>query len=112
MAGTENITLDAIATDPGRASKLAPEARAMLIVRAASVIATLSAITITTPSAPAEGPRLLKVREVAARLRCSRGHVYEMIKRGELPAIHSGRTRVVRADAIDDYLHQHEGGGN
>ena len=103
------ITLDAIASDPAKAASLTPEERAGLLMRTASVLAALSAGALTTPSAPIpEGPRLLKIREVAARLRCSRGHVYELVKRGELPAVHVGNARVVRADAIDDYLRQHE----
>jgi len=105
MAETDNITLDLIAANPSQASKLAPEVRAMLITRAASVIAVLSAVAITTSPSPVE---LLKIPEVAARLRCTRGHIYELIKRGDLPAVHVGKALVVRADAIDDYVHRHE----
>jgi len=73
------------------------------------VIAVLSAVALTSPSSPIpEGPRLLRIKEVAARLRCSRGHIYELIKSGDLRAIRSGKSLVVRADAIDDYIRQHE----
>jgi excisionase family DNA binding protein len=107
MAETDNITLDTIATDPSRAGSLSPEARSLLIVRAASVLALLSAGALTAAT-PAEGPRLLRVKEVAERLRCSRGHVYELVKQGKLPAIHDGKSITVREEAIRDYLHQHE----
>lgn len=111
MAGTDNLTLDLIASDPAKAASLAPEVRAALLMRAAAAITALSAGALTA-APPADGQRLLKVPEVAERLRCSRGHVYEMIKSGKLPAIHVGKTRVVREEALRDYLHQHEGGGN
>jgi len=66
-------TLDAIATDPTRAVKLTPEERAGLLMRAAAVIAALGAVALT--AAPTvEGPQLLRIKEVALKLRVSRGH--------------------------------------
>jgi len=111
LVAVEVITLDLIASDPMRAITLTPEVRALLLVRAAGVITALSAGALTQP-APTEGPRLLRIKEVAARLRCSRNHVYELVKRGEISAIHSGKSITVREEAIRAYLHQHEGGGN
>lgn len=110
MTEPDTITLDALALDPSRAASLAPEARAALLVRAAAAITALSAGALTAPSV--EGPRLLKIKEVAARLRCSRNHVYEIIKRGELSAIHDGKSITVREEALRDYVDAHTRRGN
>ncbi len=57
-------------------------------------------------SAPAP-ERLLLVPEVAAILRCSTGHVYELIQEGSLTAIR-GKPMVVRQSAVDEYLARRE----
>jgi len=44
-------------------------------------------------------PLVLTVVEVAAELRCARWCVYEMVKRGDLRAVHVGRNlRIPRAE--------------
>ncbi len=44
-------------------------------------------------------PLVLTVVEVAAELRCAKWCVYEMVKRGDLRAVHVGRNlRVPRAE--------------
>lgn len=51
--------------------------------------------------------QLLTVKEVAAELACSRDHVYDLIARGDLPAIDIGAGRALtrlRPDDVDDYL--------
>lgn len=106
MTGTDTITLDTIASNPTQASKLAPEVRAMLLMRAAPAIMALSAGALTTPT-PIDGQPLLKVKEVAARLRVSRGHVYEIVKRGDLSAVHVGKALVVSENALNAYIDAH-----
>lgn len=53
-------------------------------------------------SAPGE-IRLLSIPEVAERLACSRRHVYDLIKRGDLPKIDIGRARI-GADDLARYV--------
>ncbi len=44
-------------------------------------------------------PLVLTVVEVAAELRCAKWCVYEMVKRGDLRAVHVGRSlRIPRAE--------------
>lgn len=50
---------------------------------------------------------LLTVREVAARLRVNRAHVYGLINRGELPAVHVGSTKV-RAETLERFVKDRE----
>ena len=53
-----------------------------------------------TPEAAA--PSLLTINEVAAMIRFSRGHVYELVRNGSLPAIRKARSvRVSPADLAE-----------
>ena len=55
---------------------------------------------------PPSGPRLLKIDEVAARLRLSRPTVYRLINGGKLASVHVGNagfTRVTETD-LDAYI--------
>lgn len=51
-------------------------------------------------------PRTMTVEEASEILGISRGHAYELIRRGELPGIRLGRRVVVPVRAIDDLLDQ------
>lgn len=54
--------------------------------------------TITRRTPVADLPELLSVQEAASWLGASRGLVYELARRGELPSVRLGRlTRVTRA---------------
>jgi excisionase family DNA binding protein len=54
--------------------------------------------------APAEAPRLLTVREVAARLRTSTATVYALCDRGELPHARVSNAIRIRPENLDAYL--------
>jgi excisionase family DNA binding protein len=45
-------------------------------------------------------PELLRVEEVAAYLEVSKGLVYEMARRGELPTVRLGRLLRIRRDGL------------
>lgn len=52
-------------------------------------------------------PALLRVSEVAARMQCSRQHVYDLIAAGQLAAIDIGMGRAqtrVREDELEAYI--------
>ena len=58
-------------------------------------------MTITRATPISELPELLRVEEAAAFLGCSRGLVYELVRRGELPSVKLGRlTRVKREGLV------------
>lgn len=54
--------------------------------------------------APASADTLLTVKEVAGRLSIGRTTVYELIARGDLPAIRIGRARRIPASALDRFI--------
>ena len=45
----------------------------------------------------------LKVREVAAILRCGRNQAYELIQRGEIRSVRIGRAIRVTREALDEF---------
>lgn len=55
--------------------------------------------------------RLLKLSEVAERLRVTRGMVHAMIKRRELPALRVGKLWRVRESDLEAYLSERYTGG-
>ncbi len=55
-------------------------------------------------------PRVLTVPEAAALLRISRRHVYELVRRGELPAIRLGRVVRIPADAVTGLMSSRKDG--
>jgi excisionase family DNA binding protein len=82
--GDAHINLDALS-------------RAQLIALAVDVFARLAA-PAPAPSAQSNPiTRLLTVPEVADLLRCTTGHVYELIRAGELPAVRHGKSIIVRS---------------
>jgi excisionase family DNA binding protein len=62
--------------------------------------------TDTKPVLQTRG-ELMSVAEVAAALRFSRGHVYELIRSGELPALRHGRAVRVRREDLDSWEARH-----
>ena len=46
----------------------------------------------------------LKVREVAAILRCGRNRAYELIQRGEIRSVRIGRAVRVTREALEEFL--------
>lgn len=53
--------------------------------------------------------RLLRVREVAERLGCSRAWVYELVKRQEIPSVRFGKNMVrIREQDFETWLKRSE----
>lgn len=68
-----------------------------------------SATVVATPESPM--PALMTVSEVASVLRFSRGHVYELIRCGDLQAVRNGRAVRVTAHALSAWSAAHQGQG-
>ena len=51
-----------------------------------------------------DGPMLLTVPETARLLRISRNLAYELVARGELPAVRLGRVIRIPRSELDDWL--------
>src|SRR5688572_7892685 len=60
----------------------------------------------TTPDRPSQS-RLMTVSEVAAMLRYSPGHIYELIRSGDLQAVKNGRSVRITADALAAWQGRH-----
>jgi excisionase family DNA binding protein len=58
-----------------------------------------------------QAPDVMKVPEVAAVLRVGRNAAYELIQRGELQAVHIGRSVRVTRWALEAYLQGGDGVG-
>jgi excisionase family DNA binding protein len=54
-------------------------------------------------SVPNDNHETLKVREVAAILRCGRNQAYELIQRGEIRAVRIGRAIRVTREALEEF---------
>jgi excisionase family DNA binding protein len=55
-------------------------------------------------SVPHEKPDTLKVKEVAAILRCGKNQAYELIQRGEIRSVRIGRAVRVTRSALEEFL--------
>jgi excisionase family DNA binding protein len=55
----------------------------------------------TEPPAALE---LYRVKDVMRMLRVSRTVIYEQLRSGRLRSVHQGRTRLIPASAISDYI--------
>lgn len=56
--------------------------------------------------APANGPHLMRVTEVATRLALSRSEVYRLLDTGDLPAVTVGRAVRIHPDDVAAFIHQ------
>jgi|SRR5690349_4305220 len=66
---------------------------------------------LAQPPLPQSRPpdaKFLTVSEVADALRFSRGHVYELIRSGDLPAVKNGRAVRVTPDALTAWQARHQ----
>jgi excisionase family DNA binding protein len=61
---------------------------------------------ITRPVSLDDLPELCRVEEVAQYYRCSKGMIYEMVKRGDLPVVRLGRLVRIRRSSLNG---QHTG---
>jgi excisionase family DNA binding protein len=59
---------------------------------------------MNTMYVPVEGKALYRVPEAMRLLSMSRSVIYEQIRRGRLRSVTQGRTRLIPATAIGDYI--------
>jgi excisionase family DNA binding protein len=57
---------------------------------------------ITRHTSLGDLPELCRAEEVAAYFGCSKGIVYEMVKRGDLPSVRLGRLLRIKRDGLID----------
>jgi len=117
MADPAHIgSLDELAANPALAAALSAAERSRLLARAASALAALSAVDAPAdvahddaPPRPAFG-QLLTVDEVAEILGFARGYVYELVRGGQIRAVHHGKYWRVATSAVEDFIREHEHG--
>ncbi|WP_309239259.1 helix-turn-helix domain-containing protein [Streptomyces lunaelactis] len=71
-------------------------------------------MTLAVPERDAlAGPLLYRVEEAMKRLRMSRTVIYDLIRTGRLRSVKEGRTRLIPASALTEYvaLLEREAGG-
>jgi len=111
------VTLDELARDPTRAASLPPGERNVLIARCAAIVMALTATTnnavtnqqsAQTTSTVKDEP-LLTVVEVAEILRFGRSLVYELVRRGEIRAMHQGKYWRIRRSEVERFIADREG---
>jgi excisionase family DNA binding protein len=90
------------AVEPGQLFYLVPAHRVGPAVVAGK--GSTPAASGDEPSTPDVPHLLLTIQEVAAILRCGRTCVYDLIGRGELPAIKVGRLTRIPASALRDLV--------
>ena len=111
------LSLDEIACAPERAADISEPTRSALLARCAAVLAALSASGLTrvehqpSESYRAADPeqRLLTVTEVGEILRFARGYTYELVRRGEIRALHHGKYWRISLAAVEEFIAKHEG---
>jgi len=109
--------LDDLAREPARAAGLSRESRSALLSRCAAILAALSALDEPPPDdhtaagGLAEPERLLTVPEVAELLGFARGYVYELLRRGDIRALHHGKHWRGRPAAVAEFIRSYEGRG-
>jgi excisionase family DNA binding protein len=112
------LGLDELAVDPTKAAGLSPDARGQLVTRCAAVLAALAG-TMATPvssghavqNAPTEPDRLLTVPEAATLMGFAPSYVYEMCRRGDLPAVRRKKYVRIRRSAIEQWIAENEQSG-
>lgn len=67
-----------------------------------SALCAAAATACATTPTPSSDVGFLTVAEVAAKLKFSRGHVYELVRQGRLRVIRTGRSVRVPIDALRD----------
>lgn len=107
-------SLDEIANAPERAADFSESTRSALLARCAAVLAALSAAgraRIEQRSNENQGTnpeRLLTVPEVATILGFARGYTYELVRRGEIRALHHGKYWRITPAAVEEFIRKNE----
>lgn len=111
-------SLDEIALDPAKAIALSLDAATMLLARGGAACEVLRARvgTLQLASAPArvetaDAVEWLTVPEVAARLKLARSYVYQLARRGDLPAVRRGKYVRIPAGRLHEWVAALEGNG-
>jgi len=97
------------------ASDVSPRDVPLILSELERVRALLWARMLVPGGSPERGaaeivPALLTVGEVAAALRFSRGHVYELVRSGNLRAVRNGRAVRIPAGALAEWQTRHRTG--
>ena len=92
---------------------LSPEEIALVLPELARVqaklwISALASNQVPLKVAPEPAPQLLTVKEAAAHLRFTPGHVYELVRSGQLRAIRHGRTIRITREALTEWQAAHQ----
>ncbi len=77
-------------------------------VRTTLWLRVLSARYNPEQTKPAPSTDLMTVAEVARRLRFSRGHIYELVRSGDLAAVRDGRHVRIPAESLRDWERRHQ----
>lgn len=93
IALADTLPVAALAERARRAARLAADLQMALIARAAC-----------REAASTEPDRLLAIPKVAEILEFTEQYVYELIRRGHLPAVRSGKYVRVSASAVDSFM--------
>ena len=93
LALADSLAVSVLAERARRAARLAADLQMALIARATS-----------REAAPPEQDRLLAIPKVAEILQFTEQYVYELIRRGHLPAVRSGNYVRVSASAVDSFM--------
>src|SRR5438309_5375160 len=92
LALADSLPVSMLAERARRAARLAADLQTALIARAAC------------REASSEPDRLLAIPKVAEILEFTEQYVYELIRRGHLPAVRSGKYVRVSASAVDSFM--------
>jgi excisionase family DNA binding protein len=67
----------------------------------------LSILAAKPQTAPPRSDSILTANEVAKILRISKAKAYQMIQRGEIPAVQFDRTTRVRQQDLEEFIREH-----
>jgi len=96
-------SFDALVADPAKADALSPETAKLILLEVLSLEKVLMLRALMGQSGPAT-EELLTIPEVAARLKVSPDHCYELARTGVLQSVKLGKAVRVRASAVTAYL--------
>ena len=99
-------SLDALAADLSAVATLPAEALAALLLKVAALIIAVTAPTLlATATVNEEGnDRLLTVPEAARRLNLAPSYLYELVRKGQLPALRLGRYVRLRPETLRTFI--------
>lgn len=100
---TRVASLDEIAAHPSIVKDLSPQARALLTIRVAGILAAIGG-SVGTESVPDErDPRLLSAQETAERLGFKLSYVYELARRQRIASVRCGKYVRFRESDVEEF---------